>query len=143
MRNRFSPAILATSLLLAACGDGGTGPDAFADVQGTYDVSAPMAEVPGARFTGTLTLIDDSRDTPEFAGTYTLSLIAADGTNRGRFTGDVVNAALTETGSVRFHLDDDKFRWTGTVTESGDLSGTWILTNAASNYTGTFVAASR
>ncbi|HEY0024464.1 MAG TPA: hypothetical protein VGB24_16235 [Longimicrobium sp.] len=141
MHYRFAPAFFAT-LLLVGCGDA-TGPRTYAEVQGTYDVSAPIAEVPGARFSGTMTIVDDSRDTPEFGGTYTLSLIGADGANHGRFTGDLVNGAVTGAGSVRFYLDDDKFRWSGAVSDEGGVTGTWVLANAASNYTGTFVAATR
>jgi hypothetical protein len=141
MRHRIATAVLST-LLFAGCSDS-TGPKPYADVQGTYDVSAPIAEISGARFTGTLTIVDDSRDTPHFEGTYTLSLIGADGANRGRYTGDLVAASVTEAGSIRFNLDDDKFRWSGAVAEGGNLTGTWVLSNTASNYTGTFVAAAR
>lgn len=143
MRIRLLPTVLASALALAGCGDGPTASEQFPSVQGTYDVSAPIHEAPGARFTGTITVVDDSRTTSQFSGTYTLTLLAADGTKRGGYTGELVEAGISSKGSVQFDLGTNSFRWRGTLGEVGNMNGTWILVDGASNYTGSFVAVAR
>ncbi len=143
MRIPFFPTIIASALVLAGCGDGLTATEEYPAVAGTYDVSAPIAEVPGARFTGTITVVDDSRTTSAFEGTYTLTLLGADGSKRGGFTGSLVEGGISSSGSVQFDLNANTFRWRGTLGEVGNMSGTWILVDGTTNYTGNFVAVAR
>ncbi len=143
MRIRSFPTVLASALLLAGCGDGLTATEEFPTVAGTYDVSAPINEVPGARFTGTITVVDESRTTSAFEGTYTLTLLGADGSKRGGFTGSLVEAGISSKGSVQFDLNSNTFRWRGTLGEVGNMTGTWILVDGTTNYTGSFVAVAR
>lgn len=143
MRIRLFPAVLASALAIAGCGDGLTESEQFPLVQGTYDVSAPINEAPGARFTGTITVVDDSRTTSQFSGTYTLTLLAADGTKRGGYTGELVQGGISSKGSVQFDLGTNSFRWRGALGDVGNMTGSWILVDGTSNYTGSFVAVSR
>lgn len=139
MFNRFASALVAV-VVLAGCGDS-TGSQDYHEVQGVYDVGAPLNEIPGARFSGTLTIIDDSRSTPEFSGTYSLRLIGPDGTTAGNYSGDIAAGEVTRTGSLKFNLKDEGFRWSGVISGTGDISGTWILVGqGSSNYTGSFLA---
>jgi hypothetical protein len=139
MRKRFAPALLAAALL-AACGDS-TGSQDYENVQGVYDVGAPLNEIAGARFSGTLTIIDDSRSTPEFSGTYALRLLGPDGATAGNYSGDIKDGEVTKTGSLKFNLQNDGFRWSGVMSGTGDISGTWILVGESqANYTGSFLA---
>ena len=131
---------LALAAVLAGCGDA-TGSQDYDAVQGVYDVGAPLNEIAGARFSGTITIIDDSRSTPEFSGTYALRLIGPDGATAGNYSGDIQAGEVTRTGSLRFNLQNDGFRWSGVISETGDISGTWILVGQGSaNYTGSFLA---
>lgn len=139
MFNRFASALCA-ALVLAGCGDS-TGAQDYDEVQGVYDVGAPLNEIAGARFSGTLTIIDDSRSTPEFSGTYSLRLIGPDGATAGTYSGDISAGEVTRTGSLKFNLRDDDFRWSGVMSGTGDITGTWILVGEGSaNYTGSFLA---
>lgn len=139
MFNRFA-SVLVAALVLAGCGDS-TGSQEYEEVQGVYDVGAPLNEIAGARFSGTLTIIDDSRDTPEFSGTYALRLIGPDGATAGNYSGDIAAGEVTRTGSLKFNLKDEGFRWSGVMSGTGDISGTWILVGSGqANYTGSFLA---
>jgi hypothetical protein len=140
MRNRFAAALIAAAALLAGCGDS-TGSQDYKEVQGVYDVGAPLNEIAGARFSGTLTIIDDSRGTPEFSGTYSLRLLGPDGATAGNYSGDLSGGEITKTGSLKFNLQNDGFRWSGVMSGTGDISGTWILVGSGqANYTGSFLA---
>lgn len=138
--------VMAAPLLLlsfaSACDSiaGSKEPD-FPEVAGTYDVSAPINEFPGGRFSGTITITDDSRDTPAFTGTYALSVIY-EGENLGSGSGAIVAGTVDEDGAMSFHLDDNTFRVNGTL--SGEVfTGTFIITDPEGNYTGTFTASRR
>lgn len=142
MRKPFAAVLAAVLFALAGC-ESGTASEQYPFVGGTYDVSAPVTEISGARFTGTLTVVDDDATTPEFDGTYTLTLLGSDGAKRGGFTGSMVDASISTAGSVRFDLNANNFRWRGNLADNGTMSGTWILVDGTTNYTGSFLALRR
>lgn len=132
------------ALLVAACGDSGTGPSEprFPAIQGTYDINAPVDGVPGARFSGNMTILDESRDNAEFSGTATVQLFT--GSTAGTtLNAPLVNGTVTETGAVSFSMQDSRFRWNGNLS-GNTITGTWILTGSGTNnFTGTFTAVRR
>lgn len=141
MRKLF-PILLALFIPLAACGDS-TGPDQrYPEIQGTYDLSAPINEAPGARISGTVTFLDNDRNTPDFTGTYSVRILARDGSTAGTFDGDVTGGTITREGQVNFNFDNQDFRFTGTKNANA-INGTWLLRGRASNFTGTFTAVRR
>lgn len=132
---------LALALTLMACGDS-TGPDdSFPAIAGIYDYSGAVHDVPSAAFTGTLTIVDDSRETQEFTGTYALTL-SGGGLAPSSFAGDIVNARVTRDGDVLFDLDASDYHHTGTL-NGGRITGSWSLTGSTSSFTGTFTAIRR
>ena len=114
----------------------------YPEIAGTYDISAPINEVPGGRFTGTLSLLDDGTDTPGFSGSYSLSLYGPDGLNYGNFSGNVVAGTVSTSGGLSFNLDNNEFRWTGNI-NGRSMTGTWVLSSTDGSYSGTFTGSRR
>lgn len=139
---RWLPCVVLVLLFAAACGDS-TGPSGprYPELQGTYDFSAPVNEVEGARFSGSMTLLHADRDQSQFDGTFTMSLIGPDGANYGSGSGDIAAGTVSESGSVNFQFENSQWRWTGRL-DGARIEGTWILTGDP-NYTGTFTAVRR
>lgn len=139
-------AVLALSVVLAACGgeDGPTAPPApvFPEVQGVYDYSAPITELPGGRFSGNFTVLDDGGTaTQQFSGTFVANLVGPDGTSYATFDGPIVSGGVTEAGAISFNFMDATWNFSGQLT-GRNITGTWIL-RGNPNYTGTFTAVRR
>ena len=145
MKMRKTLMMLAVAVLpmTAACEGGGTGSDKpkYPEVEGVYDVSAPLTELPGARFSGTMTITDDSRDTPTFGGSYTFSILY-EGENFGTGSGVIVGGTIDTNGQMSFNLDDNTFRVNGKLSGRA-FNGTFIISDPEGNYTGTFTASRR
>lgn len=130
-------------IVTAGCGGDSTGPKGprFPEVAGTYDFSAPVNEISGARFSGTFTLVDDSRETAPFSGSYSYNLIGPDGRNYGSGSGAIVNASVTEQGRLEMDLGDPSFHVAGTLS-GRTVTGTWFL-RGGTNYSGAFTGTRR
>lgn len=140
---KLLPILLALILPLAACGGDSTGPDTrYPEIAGIYDLNAPIDGSPGARVSGTITLVDTDRNTPEFTGTYGAQVLAANGTVAGTFNGDITGGTITRSGQVNFNFDNENFRFTGTQNGRA-ITGTWLLRGTTSNFSGTFTASRR
>jgi hypothetical protein len=134
--------VLLASLLGTACSDS-TGPSKprYPAVQGTYDFSAPISEIPGARWSGNLTLLVADPDRADFSGTYVMTLYDPQGRSAGSFTGSITQGSVTTGGAISFGFDD-ALQVRGTV-DGAQMSGTWIMSDGQNNYTGSFTAVRR
>jgi hypothetical protein len=137
MRTRYVSILLAFAVGLTACSDDPTGPQ-IPDLQGTYDYTAPIDDIDGARWTGTINLFHDGGET--FTGSFSVA-IAGGGVTSETIHGDLSRGTIQSDGTIHFRLTDI-FRHDGQV-QGGAITGTWLLTGADQNYSGTFTASRR
>jgi hypothetical protein len=147
MRAIRSP-LLATLLIAFASACGGDGPTAppapvYPLVQGVYDYSAPISELPGSKWSGSMTILHGSKDVPDFSGTFTVNLIGPDGRNYGSGNGNITMGKVAASGAVTFEFGSTDWRMSGTMS-GASIAGTWLLRgDRGNNYTGNFTALRR
>jgi hypothetical protein len=137
MRTGYVSIITALALGLIACSDGPTGPQ-IPDLQGTYDYTAPIEDIPGARWTGTLSFFHDGGQT--FSGSFSVA-ITGGGVTSETIHGDLTKGTIESDGTIHFRMTDT-FRHDGQV-QGNAITGTWLLAGADENYSGTFTASRR
>lgn len=141
LRFRTILQVALVAAVMGACKDA-SGPDfRYPEVAGLYDYDGFVNGLAEARFTGTMTLVDDSRDTPEFAGTFTITL-SGGGIQPLTLSGSVLNARVTENGDMFFDLDGSDYHHTGTLA-GGRITGSWVLIGSTSSFSGTYTAIRR
>lgn len=135
--------LLVFAVFTAGC-SGSTEPaqPRYGEIAGTYDVQAPYTHVTGMRMEGTFVFEDDSRDTPEFSGRYSLRTIEPDGNAGQTFSGVINSGSVTESGSVSFSIGFAGFDWTGKLA-GGSITGGWRFPNPGITFTGQFTATRR
>ena len=137
MRSRYVSILMALALGLMACSDDPTGPQ-IPDLQGTYDYTAPIDDIDGARWTGTINLFHDGGET--FTGSFSVAITGGGATSE-TIHGDLSQGTIESDGTVHFRLTD-AFRHDGQV-QGGAITGTWLLSGSDQNYSGTFTASRR
>ncbi len=137
MHTRLFSLFLAFAVGLAACSDDPTGPQ-IPDLQGTYDYTAPIDDIDGARWTGTLNLFHDGGET--FTGSFSVA-VTGGGVTTETIHGDLSQGTIEPDGTIHFRLTD-AFRHDGQV-QGGAITGTWLISGADQNYSGTFTASRR
>lgn len=135
-------ALLLTTMVVLGCeADEPTEPSEpdYPLIAGVYDYNAPVNGLRGARYKGTITIVDASRDDPQFRGSWLISFYF--GTDVvANFEGHLASAMVTEAGEVEFDLSDASWHHSGTVNGTG-LSGDWV--RPGSSLMGSFTAVRR
>lgn len=141
--------LLAAALLVVGCEESQTPVEVPVEVEypavaGTYTLTATIREMPGAEFVGTVTLVDESRSTPAFKGTYGVRIISPRGQSN-LFTGDVTGSVSTDQ-KISFTMWDftnpaaPAHEWTGTLS-GPTISGTHLIqARDGSRFSGPFSA---
>lgn len=124
-----------------ACGDSTGLDDSFPAVAGTYDYSADVIGIPAAFFNGTITIIDESRKTDAFSGSFDVT-VGGGGVTPLRLTGAILAGRVTRDGDVLFQLGDPDYAHNGSIA-GGRITGSWILTGSSASYAGSFTAIRR
>lgn len=132
---RIVPLTLVVSLLVSACGDP-SGPS-FPEVEGTYDFSAPIDQLSGAQWTGTLALFHEGDE--EFGGSFSISISDSSGQVSETINGDVSEGEVTSDDLISWEMEG--MRLDGEVSGRA-MSGTWVIAGST-NYSGTFTASRR
>ncbi len=118
-----------------ACGDdsSGGGPnELFPDVAGTYVVAGEFDE--GGTFTGTVTLVQESRESSILSGTASFTVGGVSGA-------DLQEAAVSLAGEVAFTVENPatNLTWEFVGERAGDvLEGSHTLTVGAETQSGTW-----
>jgi hypothetical protein len=129
---------------IIACGgdDDGNGPtDFFPDVAGVYDVQGEFDGVDpnDLRFTGTVTIEQESLESSLLTGTADFTIISPSG-NTTVNDAELLNAGVDLGGNVAFTVEQGSVTsWDFVGEKAGDvLSGTHDLTLGTESFTGTW-----
>ena len=140
MRRVFA---ITTAVVLSACGDS-TAPPPFPAVAGTYRMDITFSDFPPSivNASGTITIVQPSREAPELTGSANISVFSAGTTSTiTRLTG----ASVTEAGAMRFQLPPPNptstWGFDGTITSgAARINGTHILVGTTASFAGTWTA---
>lgn len=115
-------------LVLLGC-DGGPSdpePQLYPEIAGTYQVRAPVVKGTTPRADeGTLTITDDSRETPGFTGSYFVYVRDANG-EIAQSGGEIRNATVDAKGTLQFDFGGAEFRHTGNLS-GRTITTEWVL----------------
>jgi hypothetical protein len=128
---------------LFACGDSGpTAPAAprFPALNGVWDLSGNIQQIPGATISGTISTTQNSRDIGVFGGQFTATFQF--GTEVFGVTGPITDGSVTEAGGISFNVEHSSYRHTAQLQGGNTMAGTWMLIGST-NYSGSFTALKR
>jgi hypothetical protein len=126
-----------------ACGDddAGGGPnDQFPDVAGVYDIEGEFDGVDPSerRFSGTVTIEQESLESSLLTGTATITITSAGGPDV-TVSGELLDAGVSLAGEVGFRIEQGAITWEFIGQRGGDvLEGTHTLTQGAESADGTW-----
>jgi hypothetical protein len=133
--------LAALGAAVIACGDddaGGGPTDLVPDVAGVYAVEGQFNEVDPSdlRFTGTVTIEQESLESSLLTGTADITIVSDVGTVE-EIDGELLDASVTLAGEVVFTLEQEGVTWDFSGERAGDLiTGTHTVTLGPQTLTG-------